>query len=126
MYSVGTPIGVQVASADQILANSNLPIKDALVYIKDGNYITFNNLTISGANSASIGIWASTNITIDHCTISNSGMEGIIITGGTTNNFTITNNSFSNINNNVIKGGESTYWIIENNNVTNCAMIPGM
>jgi parallel beta-helix repeat protein len=112
IYSNSQPENVQVAS-----------VKDLVTY--NGNYITFDNITLMGANRyAFVSDWT-TNHTIQNCSILFSGVDAVNLAG--CSHFTFNNNTISDSN----SGGLNLYYgdsyaTITNNTIQNIGTIAGM
>ncbi len=98
---------------------------ETLVTISFQNYVTFNNITFTGANSYTFNLTNSNNITVNNCNISFTGIDAIKALSS--NYFTLTNSTINNSNND----GLNLYWScnyanIQYNTITNTALIAGM
>lgn len=121
MYSTSNPSGLDIRVATI----------DTLVTINSKSYITFKNITFSGANMSTIFITFSQNIVIDNCTIKMAGRDGITMTDagaypGNDNNITVSNTYFSYINNNAIDCHATPFVTVTNCNFKNIAAVAGM
>lgn len=115
VYSATQPTNVKVASLEYVI---NCASK---------NYVTINNLTITGANSTGINFSSSTNLVVQNCTINNCGLDGV--RGQSANSYyTINNNLIKNCNYSGIHTYSSTnhHETITNNTVDSCAMVIGI
>jgi parallel beta-helix repeat protein len=117
IYSEGAPTGVQVASLD------------LLVYINKNNFITIENISFQGANTASIEINHSKNISIRNCDFNFSGRNAVFGSkGGSSLNLLIENCTINHINDNGIDLPRVDFdnVVIRRNTLKNCGMIYGM
>jgi parallel beta-helix repeat protein len=113
IYSIGRPSNVELATID------------TLVFINNHNYISFNDISLQGANKIAIRSLSSEHITIENCDINFSGVAGIDI--GTSSNFMKINNCLINHSNDVgILNDTSIRIIITNNYVRNSGTFAGM
>jgi hypothetical protein len=121
IYSTSTPTGVQI------------PTLDSLIIITNFNYITFDNISFTGANSEFVKIDRGQHITFQNCSFEFSGIDGIFGTPtGNSIKLSVLNCSMHHINNNGIDvpyGNTSTVYfdsaIIRGNDIKNCGMIYG-
>ena len=98
---------------------------ETLVTMAFRNYITFNNLIFTGANSYAFNLTNCTNININNCAFSFTGIDAI--KGLSTEYFNFTNNTVTNSNND----GLNLYWncnhvAITGNKINNTGLIAGM
>lgn len=114
VYSTSAPTGVQIATVD------------ALVTIKAFNYITFDGITFTGANTSIFDIKGNY-ITIQNCNLNFSGSWGILAHPASAANITVQSCSINHINNNGIDLGYSNpNAVITLDTVKNCGMFLGM
>ncbi len=101
---------------------------DQLVFIKDKNYITIDNVAFEGANLYALQINNSDYVTVQNCRISFIGEDAIFGPWNGTSPFCkILNNNISNSNNNAINlMGDHTNATVTNNIVTNTGITIGM
>lgn len=121
MYSISNPSGLDIRVATI----------DTLVTVDSKSYVTFRNITFSGANMSTIFITFSQNIIIDSCTITMAGRDGITMTDAGSypsndNNITVSNSALSYINNNAIDCHGSTYISVTGCSFQNIATVAGM
>lgn len=95
-----------------------------LVNADTRSYITFDNLSLSGANNRIISLSTASNIIVQNCDIANSGEDVIWANGGSNNQFL--NNNVTRTNNNVITGNNSQSWTITGNTITDTGIVAGM
>jgi parallel beta-helix repeat protein len=117
IYSIGTPEGVNVATLD------------SLVYINGLRYITFDNISFQGANTASIQLKRSQNISIQNCNFNFSGRNAVFgAKGGSSLNVIIQNCTLNHINDNGIDLPRVDFdnATIRLNTVKNCGVVYGM
>lgn len=113
VYSVGKPGSVKVASIENVLS------------IKGRNYITINNLAISGANISDIYLSSANNILISESDISDAGLDGI--NAVYSSYYTIDNNNINNCNYaGIFTYSHDNYETITNNRLNNNTMIIGV
>lgn len=101
---------------------------DQLVFIKDKNYITIDNVAFEGANLNAIQINNSDYVNVQNCRINYTGANAIYGPWNGTSPFCkISNNNISNSNNSAINlKGDHTNATVTNNIVTRTGMIIGM
>jgi hypothetical protein len=106
---------------------------DTLIYVTSKNYITFDGLSLDGANLAALEVINSDNITFTNGSITNSGADGIH--GNTsTDYFTLTNSTINNSWNNALLLtyntppvlGENDYATVTGNTINNSGTLFGM
>lgn len=115
VYSSSAPTNVQVST------------KDTLIYMAYSNYITFNNLSFTGANSHAIWIYSCSNLTLKGCTVdfSYNGITGQNF-GKSSANFVLQNSTINHSNNNaIVLSDEFSSASISNNKITNTALFNG-
>ncbi len=96
---------------------------DTLIYINGSTFITFDNLSLQGANVAAFYINYGQYIKIQYCSIDYSGNDGI---KSQLSNYTSIENSEINHSNNKAIVTDGPYTTIRNNSIKNTGMIPGM
>jgi parallel beta-helix repeat protein len=107
--------------------NIGVATVEKLVNIKSSTYLTFDNLSLIGANSNAISMDYAYNIHITNCNIDYSGIDGITTAiMGNSNNITVKNCTISNTNNNAINANGTENWTIQNNIIRNTGIIRGM
>ncbi len=99
-------------SSNQPAENIKASNVETLVTINFRNYITFSNLSFTGANSYAFDLTNSNNITIDNCTINFTGIDGVRALSSAY--FTFKNSTVSNTNNNAL----NLYWYCNNALIT--------
>ena len=117
VYSTSTPTGVQVSTLD------------SLIYLNGRSYITIDNISFKGANSA--GIWMDNvqHITITNCDLDFMGRDAIFTRYTATSRFIDIENCTINHCN---SDGINFYYAVTNNStirsntIKNCGMIVGM
>jgi parallel beta-helix repeat protein len=100
---------------------------DTLIYVT-GNYITFDNLSIQGANVAAIAATGTNHVTVQNCDINFSGTDAISL-DGTSSYFSVNRNTISNSNNAAIQTqylSKQSYSYIGHNVIKNSGVIVGM
>ena len=113
IYSIGKPLNVELATID------------TLVFINTHNYISFNDISLQGANKIGIKSLSSEHIAIENCDINFSGVAGIDL--GTSSNFMKINNCIINHSNDIgILNDTSARVTITNNYVKNSGTFAGM
>jgi hypothetical protein len=98
---------------------------DTLINIDNKNYITVNNLNLTGANMAAVFYHDNTNISVTNCIISNIGAKAIFGWYSFNNRVsgnTITNSMCSGID----VRGPANDLTVTNNSITNIALFKGM
>jgi hypothetical protein len=114
IYSATMPTSVQVSTID------------TLVYIAGKNYISIDNLFLTGSNKASYLITSATHQTISNCNFNFSGINCILQNGLISDAISITNCIINNTNNNAIfLGAGGTNNLISYDTVKNTGLIPG-
>src|SRR6476661_1643759 len=113
IYSSGTPSGVQVTTIDN------------LVSIGGNSFLSFNNISFQGSNSAAVTISSGNNIKFEGCDFLFQGMNGFTVQSAA-HHITLNNCTANYTNNDFIFGGGSTNWTFTNNIITNTAQVPGM
>ncbi len=116
VYSLSSPANVEVSTID------------TLVYIRYKNYITFTDLTFTGANFSGLYIGSCSNLTIQNCSIDfcNNGIFGGNW-GSSSGNFILKNSTVNHTNNNGVgTTSEFTGASITGNTIKNSGMLPGM
>lgn len=98
---------------------------DILVSISSKNYITFDNISITGANVQAVKITTGTNIIFNACDISYCGVTAIEATGNTTN-ISIIGCTITNCNNNALTCGTTPSWVVQNTTINKVGAIRGM
>ena len=98
---------------------------ETLVNIAFQKYVSFTNLSFTGANTNVLKLTNSDYITVNNCDLKFIGVDGV--NALSSYYFTLTNSAISNVNSN----GIYLYWNcsyanISNNSVKNIAIIPGM
>ena len=96
-----------------------------LIALTGNNYVTFNNIALSGANGTSVLIDKSSNITFSNSSISFSGKCGIYIKDRSAN-LRITNNTIDQTQDTGIDGFNCPDVYIAHNKVTNTGLFAGM
>ncbi len=117
VYSTSSPTNVQASSVD------------TLITMFRENYITFDNLSFTGANFDAFFIESCTHVTIINCNInfSYNGIHGGNYGGSSSANFILKNSTINHTNNNGIDlPSEFTSAMVSNNLVKNTGVIPGM
>lgn len=116
VYSSVTPTGIQVSTLD------------SLIYINGKSYITIDNISLTGANRASIHLAGSSHITVQNCDINFSGRDGIFSTSATASFNTVQNCTINNCNNDGINFyyTATTNSTIRGNTISNCGLQMGM
>jgi len=116
VYSVGTPLGVQVSTIDTTFN------------ISSQNYIRIDGLNIQGANQMLIQLGNSNHVTIQNCNLNFSGRDGIFGPFWNVSTYnTIDNCTFNHCNNNTIDlSGSFTNTTIQNCTVKNTGQQFGM
>lgn len=97
---------------------------DNVVYDRDFDNITFDNLTITGGDIYSVFTYSASNISIRNCDISFSGVDGININNAT--NVKVENCTVKSSNNIGINLNNSVNGIYRNNVITQTALIKGL
>lgn len=134
-----------VSKVITVFSPSGLPtvqasVIDTLIVVDNKNYITFDGLTLDGANSVGIMKDSTVGITINNSTIKNtggvnpfpitlSGLGGAAIRGRHTDLDIITNDSIINSLNNALMHIHNTTTskrIVTNNYIKNTGIFPGM
>lgn len=96
-----------------------------LVHAGGKSYITFDNLTLKGANEKGFDIHDGSRFLIKNCDVLFSGEDGVNSSGN--DNFQIENCTVTNSNNNGIAAGSSnSHAIVRNNTVRNTFTFAGM
>lgn len=117
IYNTVPPTNVQVASVDETILNSG------------ANWITYDNLTIEGANTYLLEVRHGQHIVIQNCLLHFAGKTAMYA-----NNFASASDIVL-VNNNVISDNNesalkilpfSDVWTVTNNTINNTGMIPGM
>src|SRR5689334_4819174 len=98
---------------------------DNLITLSSRSYITFDNLSIQGANARSFSLIGSNNITMNACDIFFSGQDAINA-NSTCSNIAVTNCNISYSNFNGIVAAGSSAWTITGNTMSNTAAVAGM
>jgi len=115
IYNTVSPTNVQVSTIDELVLNTS-------------NYITFDHIDFTGANSYLFENRNGRNVIIQNCSLLFAGKTAIYSSNTTSSNdlVTIDNNIFSDNNENAIKflSFTSNIWI-KNNTISNTGMIPG-
>lgn len=113
LYSTSAPKKVNVATIDDLIISSG------------NSYITFDNITIEGANKIAVRINSGSNINMNYCDILFSGESGVKVVGH--KNFKMDNCTVSNsLNNGIDLGSTSGYSILRNNTIKNTSVLAGM
>lgn len=121
IYSTTSPTNVQISTIDTI------------VYVAGYDYITFDNIHITGANVAGIAgggpsVGQSIGVTTQNCEISYSGRNGIYISN--TDSWVMNINNIHHSQNNAIygenEGGRCVNAIVTNNIIKNIGIWQGM
>lgn len=100
---------------------------ETLVVLNGYNYITFDNISFTGANTTALSIINSQHITVQNCGIDfcNNSIKGD--GSGTSNYFTLTNSAINHTNNNAVDlPSRYDYSVISNNTIKNTAVFAGM
>ena len=99
------------------------------IIINSFDYITFDNLNITGYGADGFSLTDASNITIQNCNISYCGenaIKGNDETGGISNNCSFSNNTIDQINSNgIYLKSQFTDSYIGNNTITNIGLITG-
>ncbi len=116
MYFNGTDPNASTVQASTV---------ETLVTISFQNYVTFSNITFTGANSYTFNLTNSNNITVNNCNINFTGIDGVKALSS--NYFRLANTTVYNSNND----GINMYWncnntVIQYDTLKNTALIAGM
>jgi len=124
IYSVGQPVNVRVASAENLFQFGYNQYNWSLT-----SYVTVENIDFVGANNSAVWGWDHLSaghtlygIVIQNCHMSFSGESGIFIISSP---LTIVNNSVFEANASAIYTSGSGVTLIQNNQVSNIAMTKG-
>ncbi len=114
IYSTSTPSNVEVANLDN------------LAYVGAHNYISFDNISFTGANSSLIMFSSCNSGKVTNCDFTFAVSEGIRIDNGSLNT-DIENNTFSDCNSSAIGAYDlaNSNTIIKYNTITRVGLIPG-
>lgn len=107
--------------AGSVVAVGNV---DKLIYSKNNNYVTIQNITFIGSNLVAVDIWNTNNYVIQNCTFKCAGANAI--EGNGVNYFSILNNDIENSGNAGIYIATGSHSQILNNIVKNSGVVPGM
>ncbi len=108
--------------------NVRFPSLDQFAYLQDKDYITFDNLHITGYNGNAITLFSSTHTTVNNCLFDFIGGTAVKSPWWQYSDYpVIENNVFEEINNDVISfEGDARYASIQYNRMKNIGMIPGL
>jgi hypothetical protein len=105
---------IKAATLDYLVSGSNV------------NYLSFNNITFTGANSYIFNLNGCSNITINSCSLSYAGIYGIY-GNGTAASWKVTNNNINWSNSiGILASSGSSAWTITGNTVNNSGAVAGM
>ncbi|MBE7172824.1 MAG: right-handed parallel beta-helix repeat-containing protein, partial [Williamsia sp.] len=101
-------------------------VVDTLVTIHGKSNITFDNISLQGANQSAMAVWdGANNVSVQNCLISFSGHNAIA--GNFTQNFVLNRSVVSHTNNNgLYLAPYCLNTVIKNNLITNTGLIPGL
>jgi len=116
MYFGGSGPGSHVVQVSSI---------ENLVTLSGRSYVTFDNVALQGANSASFSIINSNNLSFNACDIFFSGHDAVNANSGCSN-IAVTNCNISYSNFNGIVASGSSAWTITGNSISNTAAVAGM
>ena len=113
IYSISTPANVQVATVTN------------LVSISTKDYLTFDNLSLQGANERAVYCNGGNKVTIQYCDILYSGTDAVYSYPNAPN-IKVQYCNINNSNNSAIDLGNSDAGIIQHNTINNTGVFPGM
>ena len=117
IYSISSPTNVQVTTTERLV--------NAEWTVGSGNYVTFDNLSLIGANSAGLYITYKSNVSVTNCDVSFTGEEGIYGEGCV--NLTLENNNINYTNGTAITlTSTCPNASIRYNTIKGAGMFPGM
>jgi hypothetical protein len=105
-----------------------IPTVDDFAYLDHKDYITFDNLHITGYNNIAVVMYGSSHITVTNCVLDFIGNTALTNPDWTASSYAvIENNLFDNINNDAIYFSDtSKYTSIQYNTITNIGTISGL
>ena len=113
IYSTATPSRVQVSTIENLLS------------IGGNSFLSFNDITFQGSNSAAVTISSGNNIKFEGCDFLFQGMNGFTVQSAA-HHITLNNCTANYTNNDFIFGGGSANWTLTNNTIINTAQVSGM
>ena len=105
-----------------------IPTVDDFAYLDHKDYITFDNLHITGYNNIAIVLYGSTHITVTNCVLDFIGNTALTNPDWTASSYAdIENNLIDNINNDAIYFSDTSKYVsIQYNTITNIGTISGL